>query len=64
MKVTNVSIKKIDSRKESFKGLATVVLDDCLAIHDIKIIEKEDKVFLSFPSNMLNICMHTHMKTV
>jgi stage V sporulation protein G len=49
MKVTNVSVKKLENAG-NLKGYATVVLDDCLAIHDIKIIEGKEKKFISFPS--------------
>ena len=50
MKVTNVSVRKLESGESKCKGFATVVLEDCLAIHDIRIIEGNDKLFISMPS--------------
>ena len=50
MKVTNVSVKKLEENDSKLKGYATVVLDDCLAIHDIKIIQGKNKLFVSMPN--------------
>ena len=50
MKITNVSVRKLESEESKCKGFATVVLEDCLAIHDIRIIEGKDKLFISMPS--------------
>ena len=55
MKVTNVSVKKMEGNESKIKGFATVVLDDCLAIHEIKIIEGKDKLFISMPSKKVTI---------
>ena len=52
MKVTNVSIKKQESEK--VKGYATVVLDDELAIHNIRIIEGNGRLFVAMPSRQGN----------
>lgn len=50
MKVTNVSVRKLENQESKCKAVATVVLEDCLAIHDIRIIEGKDKLFISMPS--------------
>ena len=50
MKVTSVTIKKTESIDNKLKGYATIILDDCLAIHDIKIVQGKEKLFLSMPS--------------
>ena len=50
MKVTNVSINKLKNSNSNCKGFATVILDDCLAIHDIRIIEAKGKRFIAMPS--------------
>ena len=49
MKITNVSIRKVEEN-ESLKGYATIVLDDCIAIHSIRIIEGTKGLFVAFPS--------------
>lgn len=40
-------IKKDDSK---LKAVASMTLDDCFVIHDIKIIEGTDEMFISMPS--------------
>lgn len=50
MKINSVSIKKVDDKK--VKGYATVVLDDVLAIHNIRIIEGNNKLFVAMPSRL------------
>lgn len=48
MKITDIQVKKIENSK--IKGVANIVIDDCFAIHNIRIMEKEGKLYLSFPS--------------
>lgn len=50
MRVTNVSIKRLEKEESRCKGYATIILDDCLAIHDIKIIEGNNRLFVAMPS--------------
>ncbi len=51
--ITDVKIRYLrgDGR---MKAVASITLDNELAIHDIKIIETEGKVFLSMPSRRLS----------
>lgn len=50
MKVTNVNLKKVDEQG-AVKAYATIILDDSLAIHNIRLIEGKDKLFIAFPSH-------------
>ena len=49
MKITSVNVhkKNDDSR---MKGIASVLIDDCFAIRDIRIIEGKDGLFIAMPS--------------
>ena len=38
MKITNVSIRKSDREDSRMKAIASVLLDDEFAVHDIRII--------------------------
>ncbi len=49
MKVTNVNLKKVEE-KGVVKAYATVILDDSLAIHNIRLIEGKERLFIAFPS--------------
>lgn len=49
MKITSVNVhKKNDDTK--MKGIASVILDDCFAIRDIRIIEGKEGLFIAMPS--------------
>ena len=50
MKVTNVNLKKVEENG-AVKAYATIILDDSLAIHNIRLIEGKDKLFIAFPSH-------------
>lgn len=50
MKITSVSVRKVEKEYSRMKGIATIVLDDQLAIHDIRIIEGDNGLFTAMPS--------------
>lgn len=50
MKITNVEIKKVEKEGLKLKGMANVTLDNCLAIHNVRIIEGSKGLFLAMPS--------------
>lgn len=52
MKITSVNVRIAENtEKESrMKGIASVIIDDCFAIHDIRIIEGENGLFIAMPS--------------
>lgn len=49
MKVTDVRVKRVvsDSR---LRGVATITFDDSFVVHDIRIIEGENGLFVAMPS--------------
>ena len=49
MKVTDVRIKKVENAGK-LKAVASIVLDDEIAVHDIKIIEDTRGIFFAMPS--------------
>ena len=49
MKITSVTVRKFDREGSNVKGFASVVLDDAFAIHDIRIIEGENGLFIAMP---------------
>ena len=50
MKITNVSIRKSDREDSRMKAIASVLLDDEFAVHDIRIIEVTKGLFIAMPS--------------
>ena len=50
MKITSVTVRKIDKENSRMKGIASVLLDDLIAIHDIRIISGDNGLFVAMPS--------------
>ena len=50
MKITSVNVRKINKEGSRMKGIASVLLDDSFAVHDIRIIEGEKGLFIAMPS--------------
>ncbi len=50
MKITSVNVRKVEKDDSRMKGIASVLLDDCFAIHDIRIIEGDNGLFIAMPS--------------
>jgi len=52
MQITGIKVKKIDTGNK-MKAIASITIDDCFAVHDIKVIENEDRVFVAMPNKRL-----------
>ena len=50
MKITSVSVRKVEKEDSRMKGIASVTLDDSFVIHDIRIIEGDEGLFIAMPS--------------
>ena len=50
MKITSINVRKIEKEGSRMKGIASVLLDDSFAVHDIRIIEGEKGLFIAMPS--------------
>ena len=50
MKITNVSVRKIEKENSRMRGMASVLLDDSFAVHGIHIIEGDNGLFIAMPS--------------
>lgn len=50
MKITNVEVKKVEKEGSKLRGIANITLDNCLAIHNIRIIEGNKGLFVAMPS--------------
>ena len=53
MKITSVSVRKITKENSRLRGIASVLLDDAFAIHDIRIIEGDNGLFIAMPSRKI-----------
>jgi len=50
MKITSVTVRKEEKENSRMRGKASVTIDDCFVIHDIRIIEGENGLFIAMPS--------------
>ena len=48
MEITNVKIIKTEMNR--VKGIASITIDDSFVVHDIKIIETQNGLFVAMPS--------------
>ena len=51
MEITSVRVKREEREGSHMKGRASVVVDNGLAIHNIRIIEGKNGLFIAMPSN-------------
>ena len=50
MKISDVRIRLVKSEASKIKASASITIDDCFVVHDIKIIEGNEGCFIAMPS--------------
>ena len=50
MKITSVNIRRIEKEGSRMKAIASVLIDDGFAVHDIRVIEGDNGLFIAMPS--------------
>ena len=53
MEITDIRVRKID-KDGKMRAMASITIDDAFVVHDIKIIEGNDGVFIAMPSRKTN----------
>lgn len=51
MNITEVRIAKVNGASR-IKAYASITIDDCFVIHDIKIMESNNKIFVAMPTKL------------
>ena len=54
MEITDIRIKRV-STDGKMKAVVSVTFDDSFVVHDIKLIEGQDKLFTAMPSDMRTV---------
>lgn len=49
MEITDIRVRKLNSEGK-MKAIVSVTFDDAIVIHDIKVIEGAEKLFIAMPS--------------
>ena len=50
MQISEIKIRKIIGGNERLKAIVSITLDDSVAVHDIKVISGNDRLFVAMPS--------------
>lgn len=50
LKITDVRIRLVAKDDSKLKAVASMTIDECFVIHDIKVIEGKEGFFISMPS--------------
>ena len=53
MKITSVTVHKIEKENSRMKGIAVVTLDDCFVVKGIRIIDGDNGLFIAMPSKTI-----------
>lgn len=51
MKITDIKIRKLYSTG-NVRAILSITFDNCFAVHELRIIQNEDKLFVSMPSRI------------
>ena len=51
MKITDIKIRKLYSTG-NVRAIISITFDNCFAVHELRIIQNEDKLFVSMPSRI------------
>ena len=50
LNITDTKVRIVKKDDSKLKAIASIIVDDCFVIHDIKVIEGNDEVFIAMPS--------------
>ena len=51
MKITDIKIRKLYNTG-NVRAILSITIDNCFAVHELRIIQNEDKLFVSMPSRI------------
>lgn len=50
MKISDIRIRLIHKETTRIKAIATITIDDCFVVHDIKVLENDHGYFIAMPN--------------
>jgi stage V sporulation protein G len=54
MKISDVRIRLVSKDDDNLKAFASITIDDCFAVHDIKVIDAGKGAFIAMPGRKTN----------
>lgn len=55
MKITNVRVRVVEKENSKMRGFASVTIDNQFVVHDIRILEGDNGLFLAMPSKQTGV---------
>ncbi len=49
MQITDIRVRVVRN-DEKLKGVASITIDDCFVVHDLKVIQGPNQIFIAMPS--------------
>ncbi len=53
MRFTDVRVRKTEKEENKLRAIVSVTIEECFVIHDIKVIEGTDGLFIAMPSRKM-----------
>jgi len=53
MNITETRIRLVTKDDSKLKAIATITIDGCMIVHDIKVVEGTDGLFIAMPSRKM-----------
>ena len=50
MKISDVRVRLVQKEDSKLKAVASMTIEDCFVVHDIKVIEGQEGYFIAMPS--------------
>ncbi len=54
MKISDIRVRLIQKEDSKLKAVASMTIEDCFVVHDIKVIEGNEGYFIAMPSRKTN----------
>lgn len=55
MEITNVRVRLVEKENSKMRGFASVTIDNQFVVHDIRILEGDNGLFLAMPSKQTGV---------
>ena len=55
MEITNVRVRVVEKENSKMRGVASVTIDNQFVVHDIRILEGDNGLFLAMPSKQTGV---------
>ena len=54
MNITDIRVRILQKEDSKLKAIASMTIDDCFVVHDIKVLEGDQGYFIKMPSRQTN----------